>query len=117
LSVANWVAVSKAVNERMNELGMTQKRLAELSNVSPSTLRKIQHGHPQQRNAVTLTAICRALRLPDDYLQRIAEGNSPAEALQNDSAELAALRTEVADLRKRVEAIEARLPSSVSAGD
>ena len=113
--MADWAAVSKAVNERMNELGLTQKKLAELSNVSLSTLRKIQHGHPQQRNAVTLTAICRALRLPDDHLQRLAEGDSPTAALPNDSVELTALRTEVADLRKRVEAIEARFPDGVSA--
>src|SRR5579863_9004853 len=102
-----WALVAKAVNDRMLERGITQRELAERSGISVATLRKIQHGEPQARNRSTLANISRALGFRDDHLWRIAtEAPSPDGAA--DRLVIDDLRSQIADLRARVEAIEAR---------
>lgn len=102
--MSHWADVAKVVNDQMNERGVTQRELSDLSGVSVATLRKIQGGGEQKRTRATLAAISRALGLADDHLWRISRGETP-DGSQEDE-ELSALRAEVADLRRRVEALE-----------
>lgn len=103
--VSHWADVAKAVNDQMNERGVTQRELSDLSGVSVATLRKIQGGGEQKRTRSTLAAISRALGLADDHLWRISRGETPDASPEG--GELAALRAEVADLKQRVEVLEA----------
>jgi transcriptional regulator with XRE-family HTH domain len=90
----------------MKERSITQHELAALSGVSPATLRKIQAGDPQQRTRAVLASISRALGFDEDHLWRVSRGE-PVEGEPH--TELSALRTEMADLARRVEALEARV--------
>lgn len=102
--VSDWAAVAEAVNGRLSKLGMTQKELAKRSRVSVATLRKIQKGVAQDRSDAILSAVSRALGFPDDHLRSLADGaarrSSTVATADTD------LRSEVADLRRRVEALE-----------
>ncbi|WP_395110599.1 helix-turn-helix domain-containing protein [Actinomadura sp. SCN-SB] len=109
--MGNWEAVAQAVNDRMRERGITQRELAESSGVSPATLRQIQHGVSRQRSRSTLAAISRALGFPEDRLREISLSGQPeGHHMVTDASPLSDLRQEVADLRKRVEALEATMP-------
>lgn len=104
----HWEDVAKVVNERMAERSISQQELAALSKVSVATLRKIQAGVAQRRTRGVLAGISRALGFPDDHLWQISRGEVPtAEPV----GELSALRVEVADLARRVEALESRSPA------
>ncbi|MEV6985016.1 helix-turn-helix transcriptional regulator [Sphaerisporangium sp. NPDC051017] len=109
--MADWAAVAKVVNDRMAELGMTQRELIERSKVAPMTIRQIQQGVDRKRNRNTLVAISRALGLPDEHLSRVAAESHPG-AGGGDEAEgatIADLVRELAALRDRVDVIETRL--------
>jgi transcriptional regulator with XRE-family HTH domain len=108
--LAHWADVAKVVNDRMAERGITQRELAERSGVSVATLRKIQGGGEQQRTRATLANVSRALGLPDDYLSRVSQGDKPAAS--GSDKELSAVRAELADLARRVEALESRLTAT-----
>jgi transcriptional regulator with XRE-family HTH domain len=106
----HWTDVAAIVNDRMAARGLSQRELAERSGLSPATLRKIQHGDEQARNRSTLAGLSRALGLPEDHLWRVAmDGRAAAE---QDGDETGTLRREVADLQRRVAAIESRLKMS-----
>lgn len=100
-----WVDVAKVVNDRMSECGVTQQELARRSGVSTATLRKIQGGGEQNRTRTTLASISRALDLSDDYLWCVSRGEAPDAS---GDGELSKLRAEIADLARRVEALESR---------
>ncbi|MEV0387901.1 helix-turn-helix transcriptional regulator [Nonomuraea sp. NPDC050643] len=107
--MGDWPAVARVINERLTSLGWTQKKLAEVSRVSTATLRQIQQGQDKNRQPALLTAISRALGLPDAYLQEVADtGREPVQS-SGESATVAELRNELAELRERVAAIEAHL--------
>lgn len=107
--MGDWPAVARVVGERMTALGLTQKKLAEVSRVSTATLRQIQQGQDKNRQPAVLTAISRALDLPDNYLQEVADqGRAPAVTF-HEPATIAELSGQLADLRERVAAIESRL--------
>ena len=106
--MTHWADVATVVNDRMAARGISQRELAERSGVSPATLRKIQHGDEQTRNRSTLAGLSRALGFPEDHLWRVAmDGMAAAEQGGGDDA--GAMRREVADLQRRVAAIESRL--------
>ncbi len=113
----DWAAVARVIDERMAERGMTQRELAERSGVSTATLRAIKHGG-SRRLPTTLAAISRALGLPDDQLRRTAFGDDTAAADDGpQQGAVAELRGQVADLGRRVEAIESRLGRDAPAID
>jgi transcriptional regulator with XRE-family HTH domain len=113
--VGNWDAVAKVVNGRMQDRGITQRELAEVSGVSPATLRQIQQGVPRQRSRATLAAISRALGFPEDHLREISlRGRVTSDRPDVESLALDDLREELANLRQRVERIESRLPEGTS---
>lgn len=105
----HWAEVAKVVNDRMAERTISQQELAARSGVSVATLRKIQAGDPQRRTRAVLTNISRALGLAEDHLWRVSRGESVPEESHGD---VAALRTEVAELTRRVEALEAHISAS-----
>jgi transcriptional regulator with XRE-family HTH domain len=107
--VDHWAEVAKVVNDRMAERSISQQELSALSGVSPATLRKIQAGVPQQRTRAVLANISRALGLAEDHLWRVSRGES---AVGGPPGELEALRTEMTDLARRVEALETRLSAT-----
>jgi transcriptional regulator with XRE-family HTH domain len=104
--VNHWADVAKVVNDRMAERSITQHELATLSGVSSATLRKVQAGDPQQRTRAVLANISRALGFAEDHLWRVSRGEATASESQS---ELSALRAEMADLARRVEALESEV--------
>lgn len=110
--MGNWAAVAKVVNDRMRDRNITQRELAERSGVSPATLRQIQQGVERQRSRSTLAAISRALGFPEDRLREISadDGLTEVAAPVEAPSSVGELREELADLRKRVEDLEARFP-------
>jgi transcriptional regulator with XRE-family HTH domain len=105
--LGDWADVAKVVNDRMTERGITQQELAERSGVSPATLRKIQAGDEQKRTRSTLANVSRALGFADDHLWRVSRGERPADAVPD--GDLSILRAEVADLARRMDALESRM--------
>jgi transcriptional regulator with XRE-family HTH domain len=68
----DWAAVATAVNERLRELGWQQRNLAERSNVSPATIREIQHHTVERRRSPrTLESLSVALGWRPDYLSGV----------------------------------------------
>lgn len=100
----NWADVAQVVNDRMAEVSLSQKELADKSHVSVATIRNIQKGVAQERSDAVLSAIARALDLREDYLRSVADGLASSADREDP---IATLRTEVADLRERVEQLEA----------
>jgi transcriptional regulator with XRE-family HTH domain len=109
-----WADVAKVVNDRMGEREITQQELAERSGVSPATLRKIQAGDDQKRTRSTLANVSRALGFTDDYLWRVSRGESPAADARPETTgnDLSALRAEVANLTRRMDALESRVDAT-----
>ncbi len=63
--------MAAALNTRMAARRVGQQELAQLSGISVSTLRQVQHGAGRRVQNKTLTAISRALAWPDDHLAAI----------------------------------------------
>ena len=105
----DWAAVASALNERMAARRVGQQQLAELSGVSVSTLRLLQHGAGRRVQNKTLAAIARALDWPDDQLLRVLM----AETRTLDSAPSGTVGREILAALSRVEGrlteIDARL--------
>ncbi|MER7011510.1 helix-turn-helix transcriptional regulator [Saccharopolyspora sp. NPDC000359] len=108
----DWAALAAAINTRLAELGMTQRELAERSDVSPATLRQLQNPdsyEPKRRSPRLLAAISEGLRWPHDHLAQVLEGSRLAPEVETPLRdEVAQLRGEVAELRSRVDELEAR---------
>lgn len=107
--MVHWAEVAQVVRDRMAELSMTQRELSEKSGLSTATLRKLNPDKPQRLTQSTLTGISRALGLPEDHLWRVSRGE-PVTGVPG--GELSALRSEVARLTERVDALESRLSVS-----
>jgi DNA-binding Xre family transcriptional regulator len=73
----DWGAVAAVVNERMAARRIGQQELAQLSGVSVSTLRQVQHGAGRRVQNKTLAAISRALGWADDHLSVILLNSDP----------------------------------------
>jgi DNA-binding Xre family transcriptional regulator len=111
----DWGAVAAVVNERMAARRVGQQELAQLSGVSVSTLRQVQHGAGRRVQNKTLTAISRALGWPDDHLSAILLNSSSTppsradtnQANNSQTAEtLNRLETHLNDISQRLAAIE-----------
>ncbi|WP_322778860.1 helix-turn-helix transcriptional regulator [Frankia sp. Cas4] len=77
----DWAAVADAANQRMAVRRIGQQELADVSGVSVSTVRQIQHGGNGRRvQNKTLIALARALGWPDDHLIRVLVGNQVSDA-------------------------------------
>ncbi|MCO1581231.1 hypothetical protein M8C13_36325 [Crossiella sp. SN42] len=105
----NWQAVAEAVTTRMEELELSQVDLAAAAGVSVAWLRSLQRGHAVRRSEVLLGAVSAQLGWPKGRLMAIATNQATSEEIAS-SAQIAEtleeLRREVAELRRRVKALE-----------
>lgn len=77
----DWAAVSKAINERVNELGWRQRELAERSHVSQAIVREIQHHTVERRRSTrTLEALSVTLGWHPQHLDAVLRGRTPPAA-------------------------------------
>jgi transcriptional regulator with XRE-family HTH domain len=106
----NWAAVAEAIRSRVTELGITQAQLAARSGVSESTIRQLMKNYgPRRRNRHTLEDTSKGLDWPADYLSRILDGGDAGRLSGSGDpmrAEIDELRSRVADLTSRMEALE-----------
>lgn len=71
----DWAAVARAINQRMTELGLTQRELIERSQVSKATVGELQRNSAQRRrSARTLEALSIALKWNPDHLLAVLSG-------------------------------------------
>jgi transcriptional regulator with XRE-family HTH domain len=99
----DWAAVSLAINERMAELGLNQRELAERSQVSKTMIMEIRRNVAQRRRgARTLEALSLALDWHPQHLDAVLNGQ-PVPAVGEP-----VVRSED-DVRGRLAAIEYRL--------
>jgi predicted transcriptional regulator len=76
----DWAAVARAINQRVDELGMAQRTLAERSQVSSAIIREIQQNKiHRRRNTKTLEALSVALNWHPEHLSAVLEGVEPRE--------------------------------------
>jgi transcriptional regulator with XRE-family HTH domain len=111
----DWAAVAWALNQRMRELGWTQRELARRSQVSQAIVREIQHRTVERRrSARTLQALSRALGWFPDHLAEILHGQRPPAAPHPAStsnevvAFLIRIEAGLGVISKRLGALEAR---------
>ncbi len=108
----DWPAVAKAIKDRMDESGTSQKQLAERSGLSTATLREIARGDSdRRRSAGTLAKISEALGWPSGYLLSVARHTELTEVKPTESEGGAddRLIEEVRAIRELLERIDARL--------
>ena len=99
-----WSAVGAALRERLDERGMTMTELAVRSGVSLTTIRELVHVlNTRRRQPRTLASLSTALGWPSEHLGTVLRGHAVAEPPADD---LASVRHELRDLRRRVEALE-----------
>lgn len=77
----DWDAVAEVITERMNELHIGQRELAESTGVSAATIRELMYNYKsRRRSARTLRAISVGLRWPPDYVESVLYSRAPAES-------------------------------------
>jgi transcriptional regulator with XRE-family HTH domain len=132
--VDDWAAVSRAVNRRMSELGLSQRELIERSQVSRATVGEIRRNEAQRRRSTrTLEALSVALDWHPHHLSAVRDGRrapepgEPAARSDNDirgrldaieyQLERIAKKLEAVDsISERVDEISAALESALGAG-
>jgi transcriptional regulator with XRE-family HTH domain len=73
----DWTAVALAINERMTELGLNQRELAERSQVSKTMITEIRRNAAQRRRgARTLEALSVALDWHPQHLDAVLNGQT-----------------------------------------
>lgn len=98
----DWAAVAVAITERMGELGILQRDLADRAHVSQAIIRELQRNTVQRRrNTRTLEALSVALEWPPGHLNAIRRGK--AETASGDQP------TRADPVTERLDAIESRL--------
>ena len=74
----DWAAVARAITQRLQELGMRQRELAERSHVSQAIVRELQHNTAQRRRSSrTLEALSVALAWHPQHLTAVLTGRTP----------------------------------------
>ena len=76
----DWAAVAKAINQRVEELGLRQKELAERSHVSLAIVRELQHNLVERRRSPrTLESLSTALGWHPQHLEAVLHDRKPPE--------------------------------------
>lgn len=110
----DWTAVSKAINERLTELGLNQRELAERSHIALSIVREIRNNTVQRRRSGrTLEALSVSLGWHPRHLAAVLLGltppapNDPVD-LGGDSVptRLAAIEDQLYEITKRLDEIQ-----------
>ncbi len=111
----DWAAVALAINERMTELGLTQRELVERSQVSKTMVMEIRRNVAQRRRSTrTLEALSLALDWHPQHLEAVLRGQRTP-----DVGEPVADNTEgrLAAIEYRLEKISEQLAVMKSFGD
>jgi predicted transcriptional regulator len=99
----DWAAVARAINRRVDELGLRQRELAERSQVSQAIVREIQQNRIHRRRSTrTLEALSLALEWHPEHLTAVLEGRTPPATGD-------AVTSADDDVRMRLTLIERRL--------
>lgn len=120
----DWAAVAKAINERVRELGMKQRELAERSHVSQAIVRELQRNTVERRrSARTLEALSIALGWHPQHLTALLQGRTPrahGDPVDDDAAalaaRLAAIEGRLSDLTDRLDTMNANLATVIERG-
>lgn len=100
----DWPRVARLVNERMDELGLTQMDLVRRSGVSDATVRKIMRGTRMAYRRPSLSEISKALGWQPNTLERLSQGEDPPKMV--DYLDRQQLLRRVRELRRIVDALE-----------
>lgn len=99
----DWDAVGTAITERMTELGLRQRDVANEADVGLSTVQELANNwKPRRRNPKTLMAISVALGWPSGRISAIARGE-PNEAEASLEERVTALEDALTDVLRRLE--------------
>lgn len=118
----DWAAVARAITQRVSELGLRQRELAERSHVSQAIVRELQHNVVERRRSTrTLEALSLALGWHAEHLSAVLESRTPPEAGEpwtsedDTSARLSAIEGQLRWITRKLEEMDSRL--SVGTGD
>lgn len=111
----DWPAVAKAINERMLELGLSQRDLAEQSGVSLAIVRELQRNTVERRRGTrTMEALATALQWHPQHLLAVLHSRKPPApgAPREDmgdpvTARLAAIEDRLAEVTDQLAALHA----------
>ncbi|GLW90022.1 XRE family transcriptional regulator [Actinokineospora globicatena] len=104
-----WVAVARALDDRLRELGWRQWELAQRSQVSQAVIRELQyHTVERSRGTRTLEALSTALGWHQDHLHAVLHGIEPRlPDAPADGGDPVAIRLDV--IERRMAAMSATL--------
>lgn len=103
----NWDAVSRAINDRLRELGWSQGELVERSHVSSAIVREIQRNTVnRKRSPRTLEALSAAVGWHQGHLDAVLHGKHPPEPERTAPSQ--------GELAERMDALEGRLDTIVA---
>ncbi|OLT40547.1 XRE family transcriptional regulator [Saccharomonospora sp. CUA-673] len=113
----DWTAVARAINERMNELGLRQRDLADRSHVSQAIVREIQHRTVERRrSARTLEALSLALEWHPGHLAAVLAGRKPLAPGETGDDNTDKILSRLGAIEGRLDEITARLDELTKAG-
>jgi transcriptional regulator with XRE-family HTH domain len=110
----DWPSVSQAINERLTELGLNQRELAERSNIALSIVREIRNNTVQRRRSGrTLEALSVALGWHPRHLAAVLLSltppapNDPTDpAGDSVHARLSAIEEQLHEITKHLDEIQ-----------
>lgn len=109
----DWAAVAKVINQRIGELGIGQRELAERARVSQATVREIQHDTVQRnRSERTLESLSTALGLHPDHLKSVLHKERPPEP-DPLVARIDALEAQLTEITTRLDELKAGLTTVI----
>jgi transcriptional regulator with XRE-family HTH domain len=117
----DWAAVARAINERLTEIGLNQRELAERSNIALSIVREIRNNTVQRRRSGrTLEAMSVALGWHPRHLAAVLLGHTPPApndpidyAGDSVPARLAAIEEQLREITKRLDEVSSKLSTMV----
>ncbi|GGP42062.1 helix-turn-helix domain-containing protein [Saccharothrix coeruleofusca] len=106
----DWAAVARAINARVEELGLRQRELAERSHVSQAIVREIQHHVVERRrSARTLEALSLALNWHPEHLTAVLHGRQPPAVGDPVTSPEEDVPSRLANIERQLRAITYRL--------
>lgn len=113
----DWAAVARAISERLTEMGLNQRELAERAHVALSIVREIRHNTVQRRRAGrTLEALSVALGWHPRHLAAVLVGHQPPAptdpvdyAGDGVPGRLAAIEDRLSEIAERLDEVNANL--------
>jgi len=114
----DWMAVARAIGQRMTELGINQRELIERSRVSKATVGELCHNSAQRRrSARTLEALSMALEWHPRHLVAVLKGDRAPDIGEPMSRSDDDVPGRLAAIEYRLAQIETRLGALGELGD